>query len=50
MQYYENFGVPQKATAPGRTITAGMATVLMNVGGLVAPYSIIVHLVCTDHA
>ncbi len=38
MQYYENFGVPQKATARGRTTTAGMSTVLMNAGGLVAPF------------
>ena len=38
MPYYEDFEVGQKATGFGRTITDGMATVLINVGGFVAPF------------
>lgn len=39
MRYYGSSRVPQKAISPGRTIIDGMATVLMNAGTLVAPYT-----------
>ena len=37
MAYYEDFKVGQKVVSPGRTVTDGMATVLINIGGFVAP-------------
>ena len=37
MAYYEDFKVGQKVVSPGRTITDGMATALINIGGFVAP-------------
>lgn len=37
MAYYEDFKVGQKSVSPGRTITDGMATALINIGGFVAP-------------
>ncbi len=35
--YYDEFEVGQKATSAGRTITDGMATALINIGGFTAP-------------
>jgi acyl dehydratase len=37
MPYYEDFEVGQKTTSGGRTITDGMATALINIGGFTAP-------------
>jgi Acyl dehydratase len=37
MAYYEDFKLGQKVISPGRTITDGMATALINIGGFVAP-------------
>jgi len=37
MAYYEDFKVGQKLVSPGRTMTDGMATALINIGGFVAP-------------
>ena len=37
MPYYEDFKPGQKGVSPGRTITDGMATVLINIGGFIAP-------------
>jgi len=36
MPYYEDFEIGQKFISPGRTVTDGMATVLIDVGGFVA--------------
>jgi acyl dehydratase len=38
MPYYEDFEVGQKINSLGRTVTDGMATVLINVGGFTAPF------------
>jgi acyl dehydratase len=38
MPYYEDFKVGQKITSIGRTITDGMATILISVVGFVAPF------------
>lgn len=37
MAYYEDFELGQKAISGSRTITDGMATALINIGGFVAP-------------
>ena len=37
MSYYEDFEVAQRLVSPRRTITDGMATVLIDVGGFTAP-------------
>ena len=37
MAYYEDFEVGQKEVSAARTITDGMATALINIGGFVAP-------------
>jgi acyl dehydratase len=36
MAYYEDFEMGQKGVSPGRTVTDGMATALINIGGFVA--------------
>jgi acyl dehydratase len=36
MPYFEDFEFGQKAISPGRTITDGMATLLIDVGGFIA--------------
>lgn len=37
MPYYEDFEVGQKLISPRRTVTDGMATILIDVGGFAAP-------------
>ena len=37
MPYYDDFYVGQKFVSPGRTITDGMASILIDVGGFIAP-------------
>ena len=37
MPYYEDFEVGQKFISPSRTITDGMATMLIDIGGFTAP-------------
>lgn len=38
MPYYEDLKVGYRITSAGRTVTDGMATVLINIGGFTAPF------------